>query len=334
MSKVESVESLVSVVISTRKRPRLVTRAVRSALTQTLHAIEVIVVIDGPDDATRRVLQQIDDPRLRVRMLSVHSGHAHAVNAGVGEAQGQWIAFLDDDDEWFPKKLELQLRTARLSHCLYPIIACRLIGRSEVGDFVWPRRFKKPKEFLSEYLLCRNRLFWGEGLIQTSTIFTARQLLKKVPFRSDLCKHFDEDWLLRASTVDGVAVKFVPTSEPLVIWHIESNRSRISNSPDWRYSLSWIQGNRQLVTPRAYASFLLSRVSSSAARQGDWKAFFVLIREAYRHGKPTTMDALSYVGNWLIPRRVQRLIAAFFARSCLGSENLEITTPRHESTSG
>jgi len=165
-------------------------------------------------------------------------------------------------------------------------------------------------------------------------MFTARELLRRVPFRSDLRKHSDEDWLLRASAVDGVAVKFVPTSEPLVIWHREWNRSRISNSPDWRSSLCWIQGNRQLVTPRAYASYLLSRLCSTAARQGDWQAFFVLIRESYRHGEPTLMDALLYVGNWLIPRKIQRSIAACFARRRLGSENLGITTPRHESISG
>ena len=121
MSKVESAESLVSVVIPTRKRPHLVSRAVGSALNQTLRAIEVIVVIDGPDNSTRLVLEQIDDPRLKVRMLSVHSGDGHARNAGVSEARSRWIAFLDDDDEWFPRKLELQLQTARFSRCLYPV---------------------------------------------------------------------------------------------------------------------------------------------------------------------------------------------------------------------
>lgn len=62
-------EPLVSVVIPTRNRPHLVARAVHSALRQSLHKIEVIVVIDGPDDTTLKVLNQIDDPRLKVSML-------------------------------------------------------------------------------------------------------------------------------------------------------------------------------------------------------------------------------------------------------------------------
>lgn len=57
----ESAKPLVSVVIPTRNRPHLVTRAVRSALVQTLDAIEVVVIIDGPDEETLKVLLQIKD---------------------------------------------------------------------------------------------------------------------------------------------------------------------------------------------------------------------------------------------------------------------------------
>ncbi len=101
----ECTEPLVSVVIPTRNRPHLVGRAVRSALAQTLDAIEVIVVVDGPDEATLQALRQIDDARLRVKTLPRNLGPGEARNAGVGEAQSRWIAFLDDDDEWFPRNL-------------------------------------------------------------------------------------------------------------------------------------------------------------------------------------------------------------------------------------
>ena len=57
---------LVTVIIPTINRPQLVERAVRSALDQTLTDIEVMVVVDGPDDATTTVLGRIDDPRVRI----------------------------------------------------------------------------------------------------------------------------------------------------------------------------------------------------------------------------------------------------------------------------
>lgn len=308
------IEPLVSVVIPTFNRPHLVARAVHSALTQTLDAIEVIVVVDSPDETTSEVLRQIDDPRLRVKTLPMRLGPGGARNAGISEARGQWVAFLDDDDEWFPKKLEKQLQTARQSHCSYLIIACRLIARGEVEDFVWPRRFPRPNESLSEYLFCRKSPFWGEGLVQTSMIFTTKELLKRIPFRSGLERHVDIDWLLRATALRGVDVELVFIPEPLVIWHIEENRTRISNRTNWRYSLSWIQANRHLFTPCAYTSCVMTWMSEKAAREEDWNAFFLLLREAYRHGKPTVSDTLMYLGTWLLPQRSRHQISALFTR--------------------
>jgi glycosyltransferase involved in cell wall biosynthesis len=302
---------LVSVIIPTKNRPHLVTRAVCSAFAQTLAEVEVIVVIDGPDEATLQALNQMDDPRLRVRTLPRQFGAAYARNTGVREARSRWVAYLDDDDEWFPEKLELQIQTAQTSVFLYPIIACRLIGRSEAGDSVWPRRIKEPTESLSEYLFCRKNLSWGEGVIQSSVIFSTKALLQKVPARSEALLHEDLDWLLRASLLKGAGVEFVPCNEPLVIWHIEENRSRMSNNTSWHDSFEWIQGNRHLVTPHAYASFIMTWISTFAARRREWKAIMPLLREAYRHGKPTLMDVLVFCGNWLLPRRVQREIASF-----------------------
>ena len=73
----------VSVVVPTRFRPDLVIRAVRSALAQTHHNLEVIVVVDGPDAATWDALAAIDDLRLRVLMLPEPGGAPNARNAGV-----------------------------------------------------------------------------------------------------------------------------------------------------------------------------------------------------------------------------------------------------------
>jgi glycosyltransferase involved in cell wall biosynthesis len=310
----ECTKPLVSVVIPTRNRPYLVARVAHSALTQSLNEIEVIVVIDGHDEATLQVLHQIDDPRLRVNTLPRHLGLSDARNAGVNEARSQWIAFLDDDDEWLPQKLEIQLQTAQQSVHHYPIISCRIVAHTEVGDFVWPLRFPRPNESLSEYLFCRRNPISVEGFIATNTIFTKKELLRMVPFKSDLWCYEDLDWLLRVSTFEGVGVEFVSSPEPLAICHMKEDHSRISTKIDWRYSLSWIQASRHLVTSHAYASFIMTRPALFASRQGDWKAFLPLLHEAYRHYKPGIFDVLSYFGIWLIPQRVKRRLATFFAR--------------------
>ncbi len=126
-------------------------------------------------------------------------------------------------------------------------------------------------EPISEYLFCQSGLRGGDGLVLPSTVLTTKDLLLQVPFRADLPRHNDVDWLLRATAVEGAKVLFVSDPEPLVIWNIETNRPRISNTGDWRYSLGWMQENRRLVTPVAYASFLLIWASSTAAREGTGK---------------------------------------------------------------
>jgi glycosyltransferase involved in cell wall biosynthesis len=307
-------EPLISVVIPTRGRPSLVFRAVQSALKQTLNEIEVIVIIDGPDASTSQVLLQVDDPRLNVRTLPRNLGSADARNAGVGEAKSQWIAFLDDDDEWFPQKLEFQLQTAKRSHHLYPIITCRLISRSEGGDLIWPRRYPEPEETMSEYLFCQSGLFGGEGLVLTSSILTKRDLLRKVPFKSGIPFLDDVDWLLRASDIDGVGVEFVSTSDPLLIWYMENNRNRLSNTNDWRFFLSWVQANRDFVTLRAYTSFLMIWTSLAAAKERNWMAFWLLPWKACREGKPTIIDFMVHLAIWLLPAKMRRLITVFSDR--------------------
>ncbi len=296
---------LVSVIIPTIHRPHLLLRAIQGVLRQTLRDIETIVVVDGHDPETLEALGSIGDPRMRVMTLAPGVGSAGARNAGVGEAQGRWIAFLDDDDEWLPPKLEIQMQTARRSSDRFPIISCRLIARGDEGDLVWPRRTPATNEPMSEYLFCQSGIRGGDGLVLPSTILTTKELLLRVPFRTELPRHNDVDWLLRATAIEGVKVAFVPDTEPLAIWHIESHRARISNTADWRYSLGWIEDNRGLVTPRAYASFVCIWASSTAARGRCWKAFWILPWEAFAHGKPRVIDLLAHLVIWLVPQKVR-----------------------------
>lgn len=305
-------QPVISTVIPTRNRPLIVERAVKSALAQTFTEIEVIVVIDGLDACTREVLAEIADSRLKFIELPVRSGAAAARNAGVSAAAGEWIAFLDDDDEWLPQKLERQIEVAKRSQYELPIVASRLTARSPKGDYIRPRRFLSLSEPLSEYLLARNSLFQGEGLIQTSVLLTKKELLQQVPFRTDLLRHQDWDWLLRASNLAGIGIEFV--SEPLAIWYVDEKRNTISTTSNWRNSLAWIQENKNLVTPRAYSAFIMVEVGAQAAQERAWKEFLPLLSEAIKLGKPQFIDFLLYLGLWLIPQETRRSFRALLTK--------------------
>ena len=100
---------LVSVITPTFNRRDLLPEAVASVLGQTCRQLELIVVDDGSTDGTDVYLKLIDDPRLRV-INQAHTGRYSAVrNAGIAEAAGEYVAFLDSDDVWVADKVERQL---------------------------------------------------------------------------------------------------------------------------------------------------------------------------------------------------------------------------------
>jgi glycosyltransferase involved in cell wall biosynthesis len=304
----------VSVVVPTYQRPDLVVRAVRSALDQTIADVEVVVVVDGRDPATIAALSALADPRLVVHVPDRHLGNSDARNEGVARTRARWVAFLDDDDEWLPAKLERQLAVAERACCAHPIVTCRLVARSEAGDKTWPRRLPRPGEDWSEYFFCRRTPFTGEGMITTSTLLTSRALLDAVPFSRGLTRHVDPDWILRAVRWPGTCVEFVPDPAPLVVWHAEVERARISTRRDWTASFAWCRANRHLFSERGYAAFLLHVVGSSAGSQRHWRAFPLLLREAFAQGQPAPIDLASYLANFSVPGALQRRVAAWYAR--------------------
>lgn len=101
---------LVSVIVPTYNRGARVARAVDSALAQSHGAIEVLVVDDGSTDDTVDQMTRRYGAEPRVRVLErPNGGPAAARNTGLTAAQGDYIAFLDSDDEWLPWKIEFQL---------------------------------------------------------------------------------------------------------------------------------------------------------------------------------------------------------------------------------
>ena len=296
----------VSVVVPTRFRPDLVSRAVRGVLAQTMADLEVVVVVDGPDEDTVAALAAIGDDRVRVLVQPVKGGAPNARNVGAQAARGRWTAMLDDDDEWLPDKLEVQLKVAYSARCATPIVASRLINRTPRAESVMPRRLPEPDEPLSEYLTVRRGLFYGDGFIQTSTILAPTELFHRVPFTVGLRRQQELDWTLRAVRHDDVDLIVAP--EALVVWHQDEDRERISLEMPWRQQLDWLRRSQELFTPRAYAAFTMSVLSSMAATTRSPKVFRELWREARGYGRPGPIDYLTFLQIWALPPQVRRAL--------------------------
>lgn len=98
----------VSVVIAAHNGQSVIKRAVGSVLAQSYRNRELIVVDDGSTDTTASVLRKYGDQIHVIRQEN--AGALAARNSGAKEAEGEYIAFLDQDDSWTPKKLDTQVR--------------------------------------------------------------------------------------------------------------------------------------------------------------------------------------------------------------------------------
>jgi glycosyltransferase involved in cell wall biosynthesis len=287
----------ITVVIPTHARPELLARAIRSVLAQTVAAIEVVVVLDGEDPATTRVLERFSDDRIRHITLERNSGGGRARNAGVSEARGEWIAFLDDDDEFLPHKLELQLAAAKKERGA-ALVVCQTVAHNEKSNQLWPARFPGEGESISEYLFCRRKLRQGEAFLQTSTYFVSRELAMRVPFRTDLARHQDWDWLLR---MEAAGARVVAVAEPLTIYYHGGSGVSVSRSRGWRVSLEW---GREVVLPqsrRAFSFFIATQCVSRISKDECWSGanFHELARECFVAGEVTPLSAALFGMFWM-----------------------------------
>src|SRR5688500_9781977 len=104
---------IVSVVIPTYNRAHLIRRAIDSVVAQTFADWELIVVDDASKDDAEGVVRSYGDSRMRYVRHDVNKGASAARNTGLYAAHGEFVAFLDSDDEWLPEKLASQVELFR-----------------------------------------------------------------------------------------------------------------------------------------------------------------------------------------------------------------------------
>jgi len=262
----------VTVVIPTRGRPELSRRAVESALAQTFQNLEVIVVVDGPDESTQRALAEVRDVRLRVLNLPVRAGGSRARNHGVQAAKGEWVAFLDDDDEWLSDKLEIQMEwISRLADPASAVVSCQVWRRNRDSQDIVPERVYDERQTVSEFLFCREKLH-DFRCVQTSTLLASKQLCLSLPFTPDLKMHQDYDFVLRA--VEGKGAKLLMVPRPLAVWRHDHAYAHVGCGRDWKFSLQWMTTNIALFSPAARTAFMLTVVSPPCWSAALWRTLF------------------------------------------------------------
>ncbi|WP_426043372.1 glycosyltransferase family 2 protein [Caulobacter sp. DWR3-1-2] len=295
----------VSVVIPTFGRPELVSRAVRGALGQVGVEVEVIVVIDGDDPATCAALAAIDDERLRVISHEGKRGAGQARDTGADAATADWVAFLDDDDDWMPTKLAAQLAAAPEGPAIIMTLSDAV---SSYGTFVRPSLPYAEDMPVDEWLFGRHS--WtrgGESFLQTSSLMMPRSLFALARF-TDTKQH--EEWELVIRAVKQHGYRLITVREPLVTYYVPEKRASLSRTYTWRNSIEWAMGMREVLSRKAFSGFCLTVVAQMAASNGANEAFRPLLRAAWTYGAPTPRQLFAFGFFRLAPESFRRQLRA------------------------
>jgi glycosyltransferase involved in cell wall biosynthesis len=205
---------LVSVIVPTHNRPYLLRRAIRSILSQTYNNLEIIVVDDCPSNPVGHVIKSISDSRIRYVLHSSNKGVCGARNTGIDESNGEYISFLDDDDEWKTNKIQKQVDLLKTS----PEIGLVYTGTRAVDDSNNTLSVNKPTiggDVTKQLLL-------GD-FVPFSTVLVDQNIVEKAgPLDEHLTNWEDWEWCIRLS----LHTNFGFVKHPLVILHRGSHEMR------------------------------------------------------------------------------------------------------------
>ena len=214
-------KDLVSVIIPTYNRNKIVKRAIKSVLFQSYQKFEIIIIDDASIDNTEEGIKSIGDERIRYFRNKINIGPGASRNKGIDNAKGKWIAFLDSDDFWLPKKLELQLQAIKKEkHPEKTLLYSRTLCYFDHFFKPYPKKGYDNNKNLLEYFL-ESKLS-----IQTSSVLLSRQVKERFSTNRNI-REDDLEYFLRLKE-NGLQIKMIHPI--LVIYSKEKDSVKISTS--------------------------------------------------------------------------------------------------------
>lgn len=289
----------VSVVIVTYNKADTLAEAIESVLRQSYRDFEILVVDDGStDDTPGRIRPYLD----RVRYLpKPNGGTGSARNLGIAEARGEFVAFLDGDDLWLPRKLEIQMEAFRKEPKIVAAQCSAYCMDSRLEKILEERRCRPERDTLLDFLLFRNLPAFSSAVIVRKEIFRSIG-----GFGTDLVILSDWDMacrLARAGTLRSI-------SDVLVYYrHTPNNQSRdvgIHIEPGVRsltrfFSDPSLEPGIRARAPQIWARFY-AMLAGGYLRNREWTQAFAWTWKAVR----TSPRVVPYVSG--LPLRFARRI--------------------------
>ena len=204
--------NLISVIIPTKNRNDLLNKAVLSVLMQTYENWELLII----NDYGNKIKLDYGDSRIKIINNKYIKGGNGARNTGIALSKGDFIAFLDDDDEWEKEKLKKQLYVMKNSDA----ILCY------TGKNIYYKSSFKKSSFKKSYFSPRVTLNFHNYIGTTSSVFIRSEIIKLKKYKFDESINILQDYDFYLQLCD--LGKFIGIKENLVTYHYNPKRKHVS----------------------------------------------------------------------------------------------------------
>ena len=321
---------LITAVITTFKRPQRVRRAIRSVLSQTYEPLEILVVEDGSDSGTEGWLRDQGLASVKYVRHPENRGLAAARNTGLKLTGGEYVAYLDDDNEWKPRRIEMQVELVRglgdLGRKRLGVVYCGVEVRERDGSRVYGYMGPKNRGNLREAIV-------REGAVTLpSTCLFSRAALERVGgFDEAMRSSVDHDiWMsLAAHGYEAHAV-----DEHLAIEHVSrEQRMTVDTGPriqgvrkfleKWRPTYGeWLGESEASGYVERYRASVLGRLAADKLVYGHfvdaWRLASAVSSDSRRKGYAFALllnFTLQAVARRVLPGRAVKLLKRLKAGS-------------------
>jgi len=269
---------LVSCVLTTYNRSKILKRAITSVLNQTYTNIELIIIDDNSKDNTSDVVKIINNKRIKYIRNTSNKGLSYNRNLGASLSKGEFVAFIDDDDEWFPLKIEKQL----------------LIFERDKSDklglvYTWSimTNSKKNIGILAPNLTGEifKHSIDDQPITNGSTWLIKKEVFKKIKFDTAIKRGIDGDFVRQISLLYHVDVLM----ETMVHYHVGHGFQRItSNEKDSivsaikAHKITLNKFSNQILQHPLQTSSLLSFLALDYIRIQEYKNAYKYFMEAFK----------------------------------------------------
>lgn len=260
----------VSVIIPSRNGFETIRRALDSLVDSADYICDVFVVLSNSSVEYAEFCEKLPQEYAHhFKLLILDSGQRStgsiARNAPLSTLNGQFVAYLDDDDEWFNGKLAKYFAYMR--------------SQNVSGDFVLFSTVLACNEDKSDQRLMPTRAYKGESIAefilsfgggaQTSSIMLPASLARRSPFETTWPRHQDYDFCI------GLAEKgarFYHLLEPTSYWYQRGNNSAKGGTIE--FCIEWLNAHRSRLSHRAYSAYVGKELFAAARSGNNWRRFW------------------------------------------------------------